>query len=83
MPVTVDANGVHPLTITQPDLHEAGLMQQVKAVERFTIGAATTGSRADAGKAFSLHPLVDSLSVGRKLLDGYAARIPEVAAVFG
>jgi len=83
VPVTVDANGVHPLTITQPDLHQAGLMQQVKAVERLTIAAATTGSRADAVKAFSLHPLVDSVSVGRKLLDGYVARIPEVAAVFG
>ncbi|MCD9588979.1 6-phospho-beta-glucosidase [Streptomyces sp. 8ZJF_21] len=83
VPVTVDANGVHPLTITQPDLSQAGLMQQVKAVERLTISAATTGSRADAAKAFSLHPLVDSVTVGRKLLDGYIDRIPEVAAVFG
>ncbi|AQA11673.1 6-phospho-beta-glucosidase [Streptomyces malaysiensis subsp. malaysiensis] len=83
VPVTVDANGVHPLTITQPDLSQAGLMQQVKAVERLTISAATTGSRADAVKAFSLHPLVDSVTVGRKLLDGYIDRIPEVAAVFG
>ncbi|MPY47394.1 6-phospho-beta-glucosidase [Streptomyces acidicola] len=82
VPVTVDANGVHPLTITQPDLHQAGLMQQVKAVERLTIGAATTGSRAAAAKAFSLHPLVDSVTIGRKLLDGYIDRIPEVAAVF-
>ncbi|MCQ8194512.1 6-phospho-beta-glucosidase [Streptomyces rugosispiralis] len=83
VPVTVDANGVHPLTITQPDLHQTGLMQQVKAVERLTISAAVTGSRADAAKAFSLHPLVDSVSVGRKLLDGYVDRIPEVAEVFG
>ncbi|MGI5143341.1 MULTISPECIES: 6-phospho-beta-glucosidase [unclassified Streptomyces] len=82
VPVTVDSNGVHPLTITQPDLHQAGLMQQVKAVERLTISAATTGSRADATKAFSLHPLVDSVTIGRKLLNGYIERIPEVAAVF-
>ncbi|MEW1780132.1 6-phospho-beta-glucosidase [Streptomyces sp. NPDC086777] len=82
VPVTVDANGVHPLTITQPDLHQAGLMQQVKAVERLTISAAVTGSRTDALKAFSLHPLVDSVGVGRQLLDGYIDRIPEVAAVF-
>ncbi|MER6084214.1 6-phospho-beta-glucosidase [Streptomyces sp. NPDC001833] len=82
VPVTVDANGVHPLTITQPDLHQAGLMQQVKAVERLTISAAVTGSRTDALKAFSLHPLVDSVNVGRQLLDGYIDRIPEVAAVF-
>ncbi|MFE2066213.1 6-phospho-beta-glucosidase [Streptomyces sp. NPDC059467] len=82
VPVTVDANGVHPLTVTQPDLHQAGLMQQVKAVERLTISAAVTGSRTDALKAFSLHPLVDSVNVGRQLLDGYIDRIPEVAAVF-
>ncbi|MEV7390886.1 6-phospho-beta-glucosidase [Streptomyces sp. NPDC091215] len=82
VPVTVDANGVHPLTVTQPDLHQAGLMQQVKAVERLTISAAVTGSRTDAVKAFSLHPLVDSVNVGRQLLDGYIDSIPEVAAVF-
>ncbi|WP_372506263.1 hypothetical protein [Streptomyces malaysiensis] len=52
-------------------------------VHPLTIGAATTGSRADAAKAFSLHPLVDSVTVGRKLLEGYIDRIPEVAAVFG
>ena len=35
VPTMVDANGVHPLTLeTQPDLHQLGLMQQVKAVER-------------------------------------------------
>ncbi|MBO4255617.1 6-phospho-beta-glucosidase [Streptomyces griseorubiginosus] len=83
VPVTVDANGVHPLSITQPGLHQAGLMQQVKAVEQLTISAALTGSRSDAVKAFSLHPLVDSVTVGRRLLDGYVDRVPEVAAVFG
>lgn len=83
VPVTVDAEGVHPLALAvQPDLHQTGMMQQVKAVERLTIGAALTGSRADAVKAFALHPLVDSVSVGRRLLDGYIDRIPEVAAVF-
>ncbi|MCW2916049.1 MAG: 6-phospho-beta-glucosidase [Actinomycetia bacterium] len=82
VPVMVDANGAHPLTVTQPDLHQSGLMQQVKAVEQLTISAALTGSRTDAVKAFSLHPLVDSVTVGRQLLDGYIDRIPEVAAVF-
>ncbi len=83
VPVTVDASGVHPLAVTPPDLHQAGLMQQVKAVEQLTISAAVTGSRTDALKAFSLHPLVDSVSVGRQLLAGYLDRIPEVAAVLG
>ncbi|RKS73418.1 6-phospho-beta-glucosidase [Actinomadura pelletieri DSM 43383] len=82
VPTLVDARGVHPLPPTPPDLHQTGLMQQVKAVERLTVDAALTGSRAAAAQAFALHPLVDSASVGRRLLDGYIARIPEVAAVF-
>ncbi|MFI0409028.1 6-phospho-beta-glucosidase [Actinomadura sp. 3N508] len=83
VPVLVDAGGVHPLALAPPDLPQTGLMQQVKAVERLTIRAALTGSRADAAMAFALHPLVDSASLGRRLLDGYIARVPEIAAVFG
>ncbi len=82
VPVMVDANGPHPMPPTQPDLEQAGLMQQVKAVEQLTIGAALNGSRADALRAFALHPLVDSVTIARQLLDGYIARIPEVADVF-
>jgi len=81
VPTMVDANGVHPMTTDQPDLHQIGLMSQVKAVERHTIAAALTGSRAEAVKAFALHPLVDSVSVARDLVSGYVDKIPEVAAV--
>jgi 6-phospho-beta-glucosidase len=82
VPALVDANGVKPLATTSPDLHQLGLMQQVKAVERHTIQAALHGDRDEALKAFALHPLVDSVTVARQLLDGYIERIPEVAAVF-
>ena len=81
VPTLVDGNGVHPLSLTQPDLAQLGLMQQVKAVERHAIAAATTGSRDEALLALALHPLVDSVSVARKLLAGYLDRIPEVARV--
>ena len=81
VPTMIDANGVHPLATATPDLHQLGLMAQVKAVERHTIAAATTGSRSEALLAFALHPLVDSVSVAHDLLAGYVARIPEVAAV--
>lgn len=81
VPTMVDANGVHPMTTDQPDLHQIGLMSQVKAVERHTIQAALTGSKDEALKAFALHPLVDSVSVARDLVRGYVDRIPEVAAV--
>lgn len=81
VPTMVDANGVHPMTTDQPDLHQIGLMSQVKAVERHTIQAALTGSKDEALKAFALHPLVDSVGVARDLVRGYVDRIPEVAAV--
>jgi 6-phospho-beta-glucosidase len=81
VPTMVDANGVHPMSTDQPDLHQIGLMSQVKAVERHTIAAALTGSKDEALKAFALHPLVDSVTIARDLVRGYVDRIPEVAAV--
>lgn len=78
IPAMVDANGLHPLSTTPPDLHQTGLMQQVKAVERLTIEAAITGSRKVALSAFALHPLVDSVSVARRLLEGYESRNPDL-----
>ncbi|GAB3223286.1 6-phospho-beta-glucosidase [Kineococcus gypseus] len=82
VPATVDANGVQALSTAAPDLHQLGLMQQVKAVERHAIAAAVHGDRTEALKAFALHPLVGSTTVARRLLDGYVAQVPEVAAVF-
>lgn len=80
VPVTVDADGAHPHPVPPPELWQLGLMQRVKAVERATIEAATTGSRSVALRAFALHPLVGSVPVARRLLSGYLAAIPEVAA---
>ena len=77
----VDASGVHPQPVPAPSLHQLGLMQQVKAVERHAIAAALRGSREQALLAFALHPLVDSLAVARELLSGYLERIPELARV--
>jgi 6-phospho-beta-glucosidase len=79
LPTVVDAAGARPLPARAPDLYQLGLMQQVKAVERFTIEAALTGSADAALKAFALHPLVDSVTTARKLLSEYVAEIPEVA----
>ncbi|HEX6521343.1 MAG TPA: 6-phospho-beta-glucosidase [Streptosporangiaceae bacterium] len=81
LPCTVNAAGAHPLATAPPQPSQLGLMQQVKAAERFTIEAATTGSRDAALKAFALHPLVDSVSVARELVNGYIAAIPEIAHV--
>jgi 6-phospho-beta-glucosidase len=74
-------SGVRPLATRPLPGRFLGLIQQVKAVEQTTIEAALSGSRRLAVEAFALHPLVDSVSTARKLLDGYLARIPELAAV--
>lgn len=82
VPCLLDAHGAHPLAAPSPDLHQLGLMQQVKAVEQAVIEAATSGSPDAALRAFALHPLVGSLSIARELLAGYRSAIPEVARVF-
>lgn len=74
----VDGSGVHPWPVAPVEGHMAGLMAQVKAVEQLTIEAALAGSRALAWKAFSLHPLVDSVSVGRALVERYSQAFPEI-----
>ncbi|WP_214415442.1 6-phospho-beta-glucosidase [Sphaerisporangium fuscum] len=81
VPCAVDAGGVRPLATRPLPGQFLGLVQQVKAVEQLTIEAAVTGSAGVALRAFATHPLVDSVSVARRLLDGYRARIPELAAV--
>ena len=82
VPVSVGRDGPRPLDVAPPDLHQLGLMAQVKAVERLTIDAAVTGSAAAAERAFALHPLVDSVESARALLRGYRERIPDVDALF-
>jgi 6-phospho-beta-glucosidase len=79
VPCTVDAKGARPdPTDPLPD-YAAGLVGSVKAVERAVIEAATTGSRAAALRAMATHPLVDSVAVARRLLDGYQRQLPELA----
>ncbi|MEV0090043.1 6-phospho-beta-glucosidase [Streptomyces sp. NPDC050738] len=71
IPCRIDANGPRPLAVSQLTGHEAGLVTAVKAVERCVLEAAESGSARAAAKAFALHPLVDSVNVARRLLDGY------------
>ncbi|WIV58147.1 6-phospho-beta-glucosidase [Amycolatopsis nalaikhensis] len=79
VPCVVDANGAHPIAAEPLADHALGLVTAVKAVERATIEAATTGSRDAAVRAFALHPLVGSVPVARRLLDAYAAAHPELS----
>lgn len=76
VPCSVDANGAHPMTVDPLPGHATGLVCAVKAVEREILSAAESGSRATAVKAFALHPLVDSVAVARRLMEGYGAVHP-------
>ncbi|UOX85969.1 6-phospho-beta-glucosidase [Amycolatopsis sp. FBCC-B4732] len=78
VPCVVDANGAHPLAVSPLPGHALGLVTAIKAVERAVLEAATTGSREAALRAFALHPLIDSVSVARRLLDAYTAAHPEL-----
>ncbi|MFC8273709.1 6-phospho-beta-glucosidase [Streptomyces sp. NPDC057271] len=79
VPCFVDAAGAHPVSVAPLPYHAVGLVTAVKAVEREVLAAAASGSRATAVKAFALHPLVDSVSVARRLVDGYTAEHAELA----
>ncbi|MEV7234047.1 6-phospho-beta-glucosidase [Streptomyces sp. NPDC051020] len=79
VPCLVDANGARPVSVDPLPYHAVGLVTAVKAVERAVLDAAASGSRATAVQAFALHPLVDSVSVARRLVDGYTKVHPGLA----
>ncbi|MET8249119.1 6-phospho-beta-glucosidase [Streptomyces sp. NPDC005202] len=79
VPCLVDASGAHPVSVDPLPDHATGLVCAVKAVEREVLAAAGSGSRTTAVKAFALHPLVDSVNVARRLVDGYTAVHPGLA----
>ena len=79
VPCFVDATGAHPVTVAPLPYHAVGLVTAVKGVEREVLAAAESGSRATAVKAFALHPLVDSVNVARRLVEGYTSVHPGLA----
>ncbi|EST31292.1 6-phospho-beta-glucosidase [Streptomyces niveus] len=79
VPCLVDANGAHPVAVAPLPYHATALVCAVKGVEREVLAAAESGSRTTAVKAFALHPLVDSVTVARRLVDGYVDVHPGLA----
>ncbi|MFI8962193.1 6-phospho-beta-glucosidase [Streptomyces sp. NPDC053493] len=79
VPCFVDAAGAHPVSVSPLPYHAVGLVTAVKAVEREVLAAAESGSRTTAVKAFALHPLVDSVTTARRLVEGYTAEHAELA----
>ncbi|MFI6638204.1 6-phospho-beta-glucosidase [Streptomyces sp. NPDC050504] len=83
VPCVVDAKGARPVSVAPLPYHAVGLVTAVKAVEREVLAAAESGSRAAAVKAFALHPLVDSVNVARRLVEGYREVHPGLAYLKG
>ncbi|MFE1730252.1 6-phospho-beta-glucosidase [Streptomyces bacillaris] len=79
VPCLVDANGAHPVAVSPLPYDAVALVTAVKAVERTVLEAAESRSRAAAVRAFALHPLVDSVAVAGKLVDGYITAHPQLA----
>jgi 6-phospho-beta-glucosidase len=82
VPCVVGRAGPRPLAVGPVPAHAGALVAQMKDVERTTIEAALSGSRALAIRALALHPLVPSVSVARAIFDGYRERLPALQQTF-
>ncbi len=82
VPCIIGRGGVVPAAIGTVPLDAQGLILAVRAAERTAIEAALSGSRALAIKALALHPLVPSVEVAGRILDGYIAGQPGLAERF-
>ncbi|HLO35562.1 MAG TPA: hypothetical protein VK194_05750, partial [Candidatus Deferrimicrobium sp.] len=83
VPCVIGRGGIVPVAIGSVPLEAQGLILSVRAAERVAIDAALSGSRALAIKALALHPLVPSVTVAERILDGYLAGQPASAERFG
>ena len=80
VPCIVGRGGIVPAAIGNVPIDTQGLMLQVRAADRAAIDAALSGSRQLAIKALALNPLVPSVEVATRILDGYLARQPALQA---
>jgi 6-phospho-beta-glucosidase len=83
VPCVVGRGGIVPVAIGRVPMEAQGLILAVRAAERAAIDAALSGSRSMAIKALALHPLVPSVDVAGRILDGYLAGQPTLAERFG
>jgi 6-phospho-beta-glucosidase len=82
VPALVGRTGPQPVAVGPVPAHAQALITTIKDVERTTIAAALTGSTDLAIKALSLHPLVPSVTVARRIFAGYRERLPELQEHF-
>jgi 6-phospho-beta-glucosidase len=83
VPCVVSRGGIVPVAIGTVPMEAQALILAVRAAERAAIDAALSGSRDMAIKALALHPLVPSVEVAGRILDGYLAGQPTLVGQFG
>jgi 6-phospho-beta-glucosidase len=83
VPCVISRGGIVPVAIGEVPMEMRGLILAVRAAERAAIDAALSGSRSQAVRALALHPLVPSVDVAARILDGFLAGQPALAARFG
>ena len=71
VPCYVYKDIIRPLSIGSVPDEFLGLMKQVKAYERLTVDAVINSSYQSALKALTIHPLVPTVSVAKRILDDY------------
>jgi 6-phospho-beta-glucosidase len=82
VPCVVGRAGAVPTAVGDVPAHARALIETIKDVERTTIRAALAGSRELAVRALSLHPLVPSVNVARRIFDAYGERHAALAERF-
>lgn len=79
VPCAVGPGGPRPLPVGRLPGPQADLVARVKEVERTTLEAAATGSRALALAALAAHPVVPSRAAAERILAGYLGAFPDLA----
>lgn len=74
----VDGRGIHPLPVSDLPLNFAGLVSQIKHVEKCTIAASLAPDYQMAWQAMANHPLIDSVKVAREVLDDFIRTDPNL-----
>jgi 6-phospho-beta-glucosidase len=76
VPCVVTRGGIVPVATGPVPMHAQALILAVRAADRAAIDAALSGSWRLAIEALALNPLVPSVDVATRILDGYLARQP-------
>src|SRR5215210_4590661 len=82
VPAVVGRSGPVPVAVGPTPPHAQALVTSIKDVERTTIEAALSGSAELAVRALALHPLVPSVTVARRIFEGYRGQLPELQERF-